>query len=172
MYYKQTYKTSCLLDACAKICNISSREAIKLLSKLYNKDSIFSKGGYFKYTPAVRLLRMHGICPFIKVPYVDKVLSSESVPMILGINMFPDDELRPLHAVYYDGSKVWEGAQQQFIDNIDKLKIYYAIVCYNENTIKEGKNLNNYLIESICWDWDNQKKPAKITGQFSYLNVI
>ena len=96
--------------------------------------------------------------------------------MILGVNLSKDDKIGALHAVYYDGKRVWEGISQEFISPPKDLKIRYAIICYN-NSHYIRRNHSFLPPESLAWDWDSQKRNKKnigksFTGQMEYLKVV
>jgi hypothetical protein len=181
MYYKQTYKTSCLLDAASYICRIDPKVVIKDAIKRFDKNSICFKGGYMKFSPIINLLRHNNIDPVIKYIGNDVELYKEPVEMILGANLYDNDDCKPLHALYYDGRQAWEGCSQKFVGELKDLKIVYSVICYRRDSAGRSyawsKNTSKYLAETMAWEWDSKKRDKKdisknFTGQWTYLKVI
>ena len=176
MYYKQTHDYSCLLDATAQVCRSTPQKLINTLKNRWQKKVILgTKYQNFKYYPAVYSIRANNKIPYFKVASMDKVLFAENnCEMILGID--PKYEIPMLHAVYYDGKEVWDGAIQKSLGDIRNLNnIVYAIIAYDRDRHLLAKNTNRYLAEEIAFDWDNARKPTKkdiLNRKLEYFQVV
>lgn len=165
-YYTQKTKTGCLLDV---LCTATQKNRAKLKER-HKLD--FFLYNYLKYSCLVKTLHKEDIGTVFVNADTNKL--DVRFPAIIGVNGHEDDYRRPLHAMFYDGGKVWEPWHKTFY-NIEDLKIVYAFHLFPLRTVP-SEYLEQSKKEVKKWDanidrHDHKQKLGVGKEKFKYIKL-
>lgn len=145
-YFPQRNITDCLL-ACVENLTQTPREQFPI--DLIEWRSLFSENKenrYLTYSSVSNIMSCGGMIPFVKSAYNHNNLYLIDSPAILGTYFKGSNAL---HAVFFDGEKVYEPWTEEFY-SVESLRVNYCIFDARQHRV----NLDGFLAPFYFHRWD------------------
>lgn len=166
-YYPQRFQTDCLLAATECLIQKPREEIYPNFAKWH-----YIFGDYYlDYVSSALIIMEYARCvPCLISKYFTSRLILDDSKMILGL-VHPNE--RALHAVFYDGEKIYDPWTEEFY-SCEKINVDYAILLDTKNNMAA----QNFLIHAYMWDSGNNaiftglQPPIKQTINIPSLEII